>query len=239
VDFVGRRKQQRRIEISLQRVRRPETPERSVERSAVVERHAFRGQRGQVLQQMVAGPGEDHARSPARQLREHAPRPRHGVAAVVLAAQRAGPGVEQHQHLGAVVRLVAQVRRDRGRELVHQSREVALGVVHQRAQVREALAAAAFDRVRGQRERRAAETDQRGLLGQSPAHQTQRFADVGHALGGLGHAQAVDLRARAQWLGQQRTLLVEEQLHAHRLQRHQDVAEQDPASTQSATPAAA
>ena len=94
---------------------------------------------------------------------------RQHVAAIVVGRQAADPAIEQLHGLCAGGDLGVQIARDRPGQPRH-DRVPGPGVaIHQRLGVQIVAAAAPFDRVAGQRERRAGEADHRNRFAASPA----------------------------------------------------------------------
>ena len=114
---------------------------------------------------------------------------------VVGRRERADPGVEELDHVGAGPHLAADVARERVGELLHQRvPQLRLGV-HQPLHVQELAARLALDQVAGDRERAAAEADHRLVGAELAAHDRDRLEDERHRLLRLGDAQRVDLGA--------------------------------------------
>ena len=91
----------------------------------------------------------------------------------------------------------------------------------------EAARGAPFDHVRRERPRRAAEADERHLAGELLLDQPHGVEHVAQLLLRIGHVQAFRILGPAQRLRELRTVVVQDEVHPHRLGDHQDVAEED------------
>ena len=112
---------------------------------------------------------------------------------VVRGRERPDPRVEELDHVGARLDLRGDVARELLREPVEQRMPGRGVAVHQRLRPREVARRLALDEIARDRERRAAEADER-LLGRRArggrGESASRIAPVG-----LGHAEPVDVRA--------------------------------------------
>ena len=158
--------------------------------------------------------------------RQHPRAVRLDVRPVVGRRQRADPGVEQLHGARPGVDLHPQERqRDRG-EPVEQLRPQLGLAVHQRLGAGVVLARAALDEVAGQRERRAGEADERrrAELADERAH---RLGDVRDVVG-RQRGQPVEVGGGAERLRDDRSGARHDvEVDADRLERHDDVGEED------------
>ena len=121
---------------------------------------------------------------------EDAPRVRQHELAIVRAPERAGPRIENLQRLRPGFDLRAQVGRHRlGEELAEPVPRGGLRV-HERLGAEVVLRRSAFDRVGRQRERRAAEADERHASVELPAQEPDRLEHVPQRLAGSNVAGA-------------------------------------------------
>ena len=145
---------------------------------------------------------------------------------VVARGQRARPRVEELHRRGAVLDLQPQERAgDPGqlRQQVVPQRRVA---VHQGLGVGVVAGRPALDQVRGQRERRAGEPDERGAA-ELGAELLDRRQHRGHVVG-LQVAQLAEVGPGADRARDDRAdPRLDVEVHADRLERHHDVAEED------------
>ena len=149
------------------------------------------------------------------------------IARVVLRVQDAAPGVEDLDRVDARLDLHQQVVGDLVGQLVQQARQQRRVGVEHRLEVPVVLGAAALDHVGRQRERRAGEADQGRAVAQLALDQAHGVGHVAGVLAGVDDAQGVHVGGRADGVVHPRAVVVEGEGRAHRLQRHQDVAEQD------------
>ena len=142
--------------------------------------------------------------------------------------EQAPPGVEELDRLGAGRDLRAQVGERGAGEALEEAAQ-AFGVGPAPAEeVRELLRGAPFDQVGGERPGGAAEADHRHAAVERAPYQPQRLEDVAKGLLDLRLAQALDGLASAHRLRENRAVAGgEDQLRAHRLERQQDVGEED------------
>ena len=114
---------------------------------------------------------------------------------VVDRREDADPRVEELDHARPGRRLRPNVPGERVRELPHQRVPGRSVVTHQRLDLEEVAARASFDEVAGDRERSAAEADDRLLGRELGAHEAHRLE---HRLEGvrIGYPQAPDVRGR-------------------------------------------
>ena len=156
---------------------------------------------------------------------QHPARVRRGELVVVPRAEDAGPGVEELDHVGAGVDL----RRDVGGEALGEALEQRvpdLGLaVHQLLGGEEVAAAATLDEVARDRERRAAEADQRLLRGQLPANEADGLERLLRRSVG---PQAVDVgRGTDRVLDHRAHAFDELDVEAHGQHRRHDVREEN------------
>ena len=153
---------------------------------------------------------------------------RQGELAVVLTAQGTGPRVEYLQRLRARLDLRLEVvAHDRGKAAAQLVPRLGLRV-HESLRRGVGGRRSAFDRVRGQRERRAAETDQRDPAGQLAAHQPDRFEHMPESLARLEVAQPRHIAGGANRLRDCRPFALDEiEVEPHRREGQQQVGEQD------------
>ena len=114
-----------------------------------------------------------------------------------------------------------------GGQPVHQKLERLRVSVHRPAEPQEGPARPPFDRVRGEREGRAAEADQGRAVREAGSHEAQSLAHAGQLHARIGDAQLFDVATLADRMRQDRTTLVEHEREPHRLQRQEDVTEHD------------
>src|SRR5688572_19312800 len=98
--------------------------------------------------------------------------------AIVLPAERAGPGVEYLERLHAGLDLRREIAGHDVREVFAEAVPRGRLRVHERLRVRVVGRRAALDRVRGERERRAAEADQRHAALELLPQDADRLEDV-------------------------------------------------------------
>ncbi len=100
--------------------------------------------------------------------------------------------------------------------------------VHERFGGGEALRRAPLDGVGGERERRAAEPDERDAPVELAAYEPDRVEHVAERLARLEDLQPIHVGGRAERAFDRRTLAVHEvEGHAHRLERQQQIREED------------
>ena len=102
--------------------------------------------------------------------------------------------------------------------------------VHQRLRQREVLRVAAFDRIRRERERRAAESDQRHAVRavELAPDQANRFEHVRERFARLEALQPIDVGFGAQRIFDRRPFAAHEvERNAHRLERQEQIGKQN------------
>ena len=125
-----------------------------------------------------------------------APRVRQRELAVVGAVQRAGPRVEDLDRLRAGFDLRQHVVGNHRRQALAEPVPRARLRVHERLGARVVGRRTAFDRVRGERERRAAEADQRHAAVELAPQQADRLEHVTERVARLERAQPLDVGGR-------------------------------------------
>ena len=149
------------------------------------------------------------------------------VAAIVLHAQAADPAVEDLQHVGAGAHLLGGVFRQHVHQLADQLVPNFGRVVHQLLHFQVVTRPAALDHVAGQRERRAAEADDRQLGAEMLHHQGDRVGDIAKFGGAIG-AQHLHVFGGAHRLLDHRPFAGGEmEGQAHDFERQQQVGEDD------------
>ena len=138
----------------------------------------------------------------------------------------AGPRIEDLDRLHAGIDLQPQVVRHRDVELFEERFERRGLAIHQPLDRAEAFLALALHQVGGNGERRAAEANQRRAAVELAAQQADRIGHERHRLRGRTGLEAIDLRARADRIGNLRPRL-ERHRDAECIERHHDVGEQD------------
>jgi len=226
-----RGREQRRVEVALERGRTPEDPARLVEWRAVVDPDHVRPDVPHRAQQMAGpGPEVDDRYAEVAYVRQGAGARRRHVPLVVVEREGAGPGVEQlhrarpGENLGAQER-AGQVRRPRGEGGPRP------GVaVHEAARAQVVAAGPALDQVGGQRERRACEPDERGASerGDRPSDAVADRSQPGVVERVRGRGQAVDVGPRASRLGEHGPdARGDLDVDSRQAERDNDVAEED------------
>ena len=160
---LARREEQRRVEVALQRRRRRRASRRASSSGVRQSTPITLPPASRCARQQVAGAGAEvdlrHVEVGERV--EDAPDVRQHVLAVVGLVERADPGVEELQRLGARLDLRAQVVGDDVGEQPGQPVPARGVAVHEGLGLGEVARAAALDRVGGEREGRAREADER------------------------------------------------------------------------------
>ena len=150
------------------------------------------------------------------------------VLAKVFQRKAADPRIEDLHGLHASVDLQVHVVGDLHYQLLQQRPPRPRVAVHEALHVQVVLRTLPFDRIRGQGERRASETDQRNVRGQFAADEPDRLGDVGRPFPRRDHLQGIDRPAAANRIGELRTKPGQiVQLQAHRFQHRQQVREHD------------
>ncbi len=226
---IGWSEQERRVEIAL------DAPVVAHDRPGLVERdppvdtdHVAAG---------LAHVAEERRRPDAEVNRGHAERAKgiedaRGVRldelAVVARAERADPGVEHLHGLDAGFDLRGEVVAHHRRELLAEAVPRGGVAVHERFGVRVVGRRPTFDRVRGQRERRAAEPDERNSAVELAADEADRLQHVRERLAWFEHVQALDVSRRPHGTLDRGTLAFDEvEGQAHGLEREQQVGEEN------------
>ncbi len=213
-----------RVEVALHPAARAERLPAAVDGHPPVEADHVAAHRLHLAEQ-VRRPGPEVDRRHVDRL-EHARRVGRDELAVVGDRERAGPGVEELDRIGAGLDARAHVERERVGELLHQRVPDLRLPVHARLRLHEVARRLALDQVAGDRERAAGEADHR-LVGRSSSR-TRRTASSmnGTDSSGLGHDQALDVGERLDRLGDDRPDVLD-QLHvdAHPEDGQHDVGE--------------
>ena len=152
--------------------------------------------------------------------------------AIVVGVERADPRVEQLHRVDTRLDLRDEVLS------AHLGEQIAEAVpgggrsVHQRLGMREVARVSAFDRVGGQGERCAGETDQRHAPGELAFDLPDRCENRRQRLPWLEPANPVEIAFRSQRVLDRRPLAFDEiEADAHRLERQQEIGEEIAAST--------
>ena len=164
-------------------------------------------------------------RASAAKIRE---RMRKRELAIVAAPERSGPRIEDLQRLDARLDLRLQVVRDRvgeqGAETVPRGRLR----IHERFRPRVGCRGSALDRVGRQRERRAAESDQRNAPLQFRAKDPDGLEDVGERLPRLEARQPVHVLGGADRVVDRRPFTLHEiEVQPHRRERDEQIGEEN------------
>ncbi len=222
---LGRREHQRRVEVALHGLARPDPADRLVERHPPVDPDDVGPGLPHVVQQL---PRPD-AEVDARHVRDGGQDPgavRLHVAAVVGGGQGADPGVEQLHGAGPGVDLHPQEGLGDDGQPLHQPGPQLRVAVHEGLGAALVLARPALDQVAGQGEGGAGEADERrrAELGDQAAH---ALGDVGDVLG-RERGQPVEVGRGADRLGDDRPDAGDDvEVDADGLERHDDVGEED------------
>ena len=171
---------------------------------------------------------DDRLRAPA----DSGDRPGHGgqrPSPVIFAGELAGPGVEDLDDLRSGSDLEREDVRDDVGEQVQEALESSLSPAHHLLDRREGLRARPLDQVTGERPRRPGKADDRGAVADLAPQPLQDFAGEAEIGGGIETAQPQDVVSGPDRMREPGTVLVEFDLHAHRLDRDQDVGEEDDA----------
>ena len=155
-----------------------------------------------------------------------APHRRQREALELARREQPRPGLEQHERLGAGLRLRGKVRRHGVRQMRRAGAWPTRLRVEEGARGGELLGRTAADEVAQQRKGRAGEADERHAARHAGAHQADRLEHERHVALGHERRQRLDLRIAADGLAHDGPGL-EVDVHAHALQRGHDVAEQD------------
>ena len=148
--------------------------------------------------------------------------------AVVGAARGAGPRIEDLDRLRAGFDLRAQVVGDHVGEAIAEPVPRRGLRVHERLGPRVAGRRPAFDRVGGQRERRAAEADQRHASVELAPQQPDRLEHVPERLARLERAQPIDVGRGADRMCDRRPFALDEiEVQPHRREGQQQVGEEN------------
>ena len=224
LERVRRREQGSRVEVALQRLAAHERSH-AVERHAPIDAERLEGQLGERRVEVGSADGDVDARHAERCERlEHARGVRQPEGAVGGLVVQTSPGVEELDDLRARADLFAQVPDAHLGELLEQGmRGVGFGL-QEGAEDVVLLAACALNGVRGERERRAAEADQRHA--RLATDQPDRVRHERRNLLGGRYAQRLDGGAASHRRRQHRPG-AEVELQPHGGQRRHDVREQD------------
>ena len=115
---------------------------------------------------------------------------------VVCRAQGTHPGVKQLHRIDTRVDLRDQIVPDERRQLVAEEMPGVGVPVHQGLGAGKVVGMATFDCVRGERERRACESDQGNTAGQFALNLVYRLKNMGKGFTRLDHLEAFDVGAR-------------------------------------------
>ena len=129
----------------------------------------------------------------AAHLREHASRVRQHRAGVIVGGQRTRPRIEQLDHIDAGIDLRAQVTAENVREDRHEPIPQQRIAEEESLRAREVTRGPALDEVRGERERRTREADQRDLHRQRASQLADRGEEVGRRIFSGNHAKGGDV----------------------------------------------
>ena len=146
--------------------------------------------------------------------------------AVVGLRQRAHPGVEELDDVGARTHLGLQVGRKGVRELFHQRVPHLRRAVHARLRLHEVAGRLALDEVAGDGERTAGEADDSLVAVELLTDEADGLQHEGHRLLRLGHAEPLDVGQAGDRLGHDRPDAVDEvDVDSHADDREHDVGE--------------
>ena len=145
---------------------------------------------------------------------------------VVRERERSDPGVEELDDVGARLDLRAQVADRHLRQLLHQRMPHLWRAVHEALRLHEVTRRLPFDEVAGDRERPAAEADERPLGLELGPHEPHGLEDERHRLLGIRHVERLDVRRRPnRTLDHRPDVLHELDVDAHPEHRQHDVRE--------------
>ena len=235
-DLVGRGKhalerpqQQRRVEISLDTAIGADALPRFVQRRAPVGAdHVAAGLAQQIENRAGAHAKMNRRHAGRRDAREDFRGVRQDELAVVGRIQRTDPRVEYLHAVDPRFDLRNQVIADDLRDEVAETMPRSGVAVHERLRVSEVVRVAAFDGVRGERERRTGESNQRHAVSQRRLDLSNRVQNVAELLTRLEPADTSEVRLGPQWALDCRSFaLYEVERNAHRLEREQQVRKQD------------
>ncbi|ABA47710.1 hypothetical protein BURPS1710b_0171 [Burkholderia pseudomallei 1710b] len=237
-DRLGRREQDRRIEIALQRDAPRDALARAAEVDRPVEADRIDARRRELLEPEPAALRERdrrHARAVvlALELREHASDVVEREALIGAVGERAAPRIEDHHRLRAGFDLRVQIRGHCLRiDVENPVHQVGPRVRH-RFHGAEIVRAAAFDHVARERPRAAGEADQRHALaafavGERAANLAHRVGHVAERRADVRHRELRDVGLGAHRMRELRPLARGEiEAQPHRVGNRQDVGEQD------------
>src|ERR1044072_4814296 len=162
----GRGEERRRVEVALDRLRSDASPP-AVERDAPVDADHVTTRGGEVFQKgRRAGAEVNQRNAGGAGQRQRAGGVRLHVRAIIVRRQAADPAVEQLQRLRAGARLRGEIAADNLRKPAHEPVPCVGLLIHESLRLGERATRSTFDRVAGERERRAGETDQRDCFRQ-------------------------------------------------------------------------
>ena len=148
--------------------------------------------------------------------------------AIIGSVQRADPRVEDHHGVDPGVDLRHEVVADDVRQRLTEAVPGGGGAVHQQLGVGEAGRVAALDRVRGEGERRAGETDERDAAGQGPLDLANRVEHIAERFARLEPPDAREVGFAAQRRFDGRAFAADEiERDAERRERKEEIGKQD------------